>query len=189
MMRLERFALLGALTLAACGVASVSPVVTDSDATYDARLIGSWQTTDGRERAIISAAPEGSYAIAYADNEAKAGRFHARLGRIGAYEILDLTPDDPAPDASDVYRSLVLRTHGIVIVDSIAGTLQTRMLHSDSLKAYLARTPNALAHAIVDSAVLITAPSSDTRRFLGDYLRRPGVLDDATSWRRGPSRP
>lgn len=115
-LQLESAALLGALALNACGVASISPVVTDADAKQDTRLIGSWHTDDGAERAVIAAAPEGGYTIGYADSEAKVGRFHARLGRIAMFDVLDLTPDDPAPQASDVYRSLLLRAHGLIII-------------------------------------------------------------------------
>lgn len=167
----------GAVT--AC-TASVLPIVGEDDAIRDDRLVGSWVAPDG-ERAIVAASKDG-YDVQYVEKD-KQGKFAGRIGRIGAHLVLDVSPVDPAPEANDLYRSMLIRTHGILILDSIGAILRTRMLRPDSLKAYLGRTPNAVQHAIVDDWLLLTASSADTRRFLADYLVRPGVLDEPTVWK------
>ena len=180
------FALIATLiAISACGVASVSPFVTSADAVSEPRLIGSWQDQKGRESAVITAASEkGSYSIVYTDEDAKVGRFDARLGRIGTMMILDVQPVDPLPSANDVYRSLLLRTHGVVIIDSITNVLAFRLVSGDSLKPYLRAHPELLDHTLVDNSVLFTASSEDSRRFLTEFLRRPGALEEGEIWRR-----
>jgi hypothetical protein len=168
--------------LMGCGVASVSPIVTDADLVYEPSLVGTWQ--GAKESAVITAASANSYNVLFTDEDGKTGRFSGRLGRLGAYRVLDLQPDDPIPAASDVYKSLLLRAHGIVIVDSIGDVTQFRLVETDSLKAYLKKRPQAVPHTMVGDAVLLTASSVQARRFLTAFVRRRGVLDKPYVWRR-----
>lgn len=169
--------------LAGCGVASVSPFVTDADRVAEPRLIGSWQDSSGKESAVITVAPENDYLLTYTDGDGKTGQFRARLGRLGPYRVLDLEPVDPIPNASDVYKSLVLRAHGVVIIDSVGAVLQFRLVQPDSLREYLRRSPG-VAHTPIGHAVLLTAPSPELRQFVQEFLGRPGVLDAPEVWRR-----
>lgn len=179
------FALLAALVcLSACGMGSVSPIVTDADILTDSRLIGSWQDAQGRESAVITAAGPTGYRILYTDDDHKTGEFDARLGRLGALRVLDVQPVEPLPSANDVYRSLVLRAHGLIVVDSLGVALHVRIINPDSLKAYLARQPKGVAHALVDEAVLLTGSSPEVRRLLQEFLARPGVLEKPDIWQR-----
>ncbi|MEX2153975.1 MAG: hypothetical protein WD825_11600 [Gemmatimonadaceae bacterium] len=170
--------LAGAMT--AC-TASVLPVVAEGDALRDDRLVGSWVAPEG-ELATVTAASGLTYDVQYVE-KGKPGRFTGRLGRVGAHLVLDLSPADPAPEANDLYRTMLIRTHGILVMDSIGAILGTRMLKPDSLKAYLERLPNAVQHVIVEDWLVLTSSSADTRRFLADYLGRPGVLDEAMVWK------
>ncbi len=174
---------LAAASLMGCGVASVSPIVTDAGLSFDPRLLGTWR--DAKESAVITAAGAGSYDVLYTDGDGKTGRFRGRLGRLGSHRVLDLQPDDPMPTASDVYKSLLLRAHGMVILDSIGEVLQFRLVGSDSLKAYLKKRPHAVPHTIVANSVLLTGSSVSTRRFLAAFVRRPGVLSELNVFQRG----
>src|SRR5438128_5592372 len=169
--------------LTGCGVASISPLVTDSDLVDEPRLAGTWQDSLGKESAVITAEGRATFRVAYKDEAAKSGNFHGRLGRLGAYRVLDLQPDEPIPTASDVYKSLLLRVHTIVLVDSVGATLQFRLIEGDSLKAYVKRQPQSVMHAMIDDDVLLTGPTSEARRFLMTLIGRPGVLESNT-WRR-----
>lgn len=170
--------------LTGCGVASVSPFVTEADRVAEPRLIGSWQDSSGRESAIIVAAPANDYRVTYTDGDGKSGEFKGRLGAMGPYRVLDLEPVDPIPDASDVYKSLVLHAHGVVIIDSVGIGLQFRIVRADSLREYLRRSPGVVAHTMIGERVLLTAPSPELRHFFQGFLARPGVLDAPEVWRR-----
>jgi hypothetical protein len=170
------------VSLSACGVASVAPIVTNADAYFDARLTGTWADSAGKESAHIEKAGDG-YVIEYRDDEGKTGRFGARLGRLGQLRVLDVQPDDPAPGASGLYKSLLVRAHGLVVVDSIGVALVFRIVDGDSLKAFLKREPRAVPHT-TDNGILLTGSSGEIRRFLASFVVRPGVLGEQQVWPR-----
>ena len=174
-----------AVAAAGCGVGSISPFISDTQ--YDSLLVGAWRDSNGTESAYITTLEADRYSIIYTDSEGKIGRFRATLGRVGPLRVLDVEPADPVPEASVLYRSLLLPLHGAVFIDSIGAELRFRLLQPDSLKHYLEREPDAVAHMIPNKVVVLTAPTADVRRFLGGYARRTGALAESNVWvRRSP---
>ena len=171
------------LSLSACGFASVSPIVTDADIQFDARLVGTWTDSAGEESARITRADAGTYSVEYRDDAGKTGRFEGRLGRIGQFRVLDLQPSDPAPRANDMYKSLIVRAHGVVVLDSIGDALVFRLVESDSVKAFLQQRPDEVPHS-KEGGILLTGSSEQVRRFLATFMARPGVLGDQQVWPR-----
>ena len=182
MIRRVALAIFAAATLSGCGVGSVSPIVRDGDLIDEPKLVGLW--TSPKEAVEVTSAGPGSFHIVYTDDDGKVGRFSARYGRLGSYRVLDLQPDDPSPASSDIYKSLILRAHGVVFVASVSDTLHFQILEPDSLKGYLSREPRRIAHALTNGAVLLTASSEDSREFLSSFARRPGVLGEMNSFLR-----
>jgi hypothetical protein len=148
----------------------------------DPALVGTWRGT--KESAVITTGTPTGYHVLYTDNDGKTGEFDARMGRLGSSRVLDLQPVDPIPAANDVYKSLLLRAHGIVIIDSIGKVIQFHILEPDSLKAYLRRHPHALSHTMVGKSVLLTGSSIEIDRFLATYIRRAAALDELNVWQR-----
>lgn len=182
---MRRFSFLALLALFGCGVASISPIVTDADLVDEPRLAGTWvDPEEGKETAVITTTGRGTFDVVYTEKNGQVGRFHGRLGRLGPYRVLDVQPQEEVPAPSDVYRSLVLRAHGILVIDSIGRTIQFRMVGSDSLKAYLRLHPTEASHALTGNSVLLTASTPEVRRFLQNFLARPGMLGEPTVFRR-----
>lgn len=173
---LHALMVLVAAGVAGCGVGSVSPLVSDADIRFDPALVGAWQDSSGSESAVVAAVGPDRYSVVYTDSDGKVGRFRGVLGRVGSWRVLDLEPDDLPLEASDVYKSLLLPLHGAVFVESIEPRLRFRILEVDSLKGYLQREPGAIAHAMRDEAVVLTAPTADLQRFLAAYAGRSGAL-------------
>jgi hypothetical protein len=167
-----------------CGVASVAPYLGDSDVRFDTALVGTWQDSEGKESAMISADGSHGYRIVYRENDGKSGTFVAKLGVLGRYRVLDVQPDDPAPGASAIYRSLLLPAHGLLVIDSIGRELTFRLIEADSLEAFLERRPSATPHTRVDGATLLTGSTGEVRRFLLAFLQQPNVVTQAEVWRR-----
>ena len=165
-----------------CGVASVSPIITDSNSINDPALLGTWR--GAKESAVITARGANGYHVLYTEDGGKTGEFHGRMGRLGSSRVLDLQPVDPMPAASDTYKSLLLRAHGMVIIDSVGKVIQFRILEPDSLKAYLKKHPRAVSHTMVENAVLLTGSTVEIGRFLATYMQRSAVLDERNVWRR-----
>jgi len=175
--------LAAALALVACGTGSVAPFLGERDVAFDARLVGTWKSAEGDETAEITA--DGSaYEIAYTDSQGRSGRFDAVLGRIGDLLVLDIVPSDPASEASESYRALLLPLHGALFVDSIEPELRVRLLDGDALEKYLERRPRALEHRKVGDTVVLTASTAELQRFLRRYARRDDAFDDPGVWRR-----
>ena len=53
------------LLLAACGVGSVSPLLSDADVRFEPRLVGTWRAPDSKECAVIAAAGSNGYSVVY----------------------------------------------------------------------------------------------------------------------------
>ena len=176
-----------ALLVAACGlggcvVKSTSPVVADKEGELDARLIGSWQG-QGKESAVVTARGE-DYRIILTNDQGVPATFVGRLGRLGAYRVLDLSPADSAITQNDSYSDMLLALHTFLVIDSIGAQLRARGIQPDSLKAYLEREPTAVAHVKVEDGVVLTAPTAELRSFLERFMARPGVLEGASAWTR-----
>lgn len=82
------------------------------------------------------------------------------------------------------FGSLLLRAHGIVVVDSIGDVVAFRLIEADSLTAYLKARPRSVAHNLVGDAVLLTPSSAEARRFLMAFVGRRGVLGERNVFRR-----
>ena len=179
------YLVIAAVGVMGCGIASVSPIVTDADAAYDSRLVGTWVHGNGKDSAAITAGSANTYGVVFTDEDGKTGRFAGRLGRLGPYRVLDLRPEDPIPEASDTYKSLLLLAHAIVVVDSIGDIVAIRLLEPDSLRAYPKARPRSVPHTIIGSSVLLTSSSSEeVRRFLTAFVGRRGALGEREVFRR-----
>lgn len=181
---MRRSAFVTLLGLFGCGLASISPIVTDADLVDEPRLAGTWYDDVEKDSAVITTTGRGTFDVVYTEKNGQVGRFHGRLGRLGPYRVFDLQPQEAMPAASDTYRSLVLRAHGVIVMDSIGRTMYFRMVNGDSLKAHLQRHPTETSHALVGQSVLLTASSPEVRRFLLAFLVRAGALGEPNVWRR-----
>lgn len=186
-MRLSLLALC-AIPLAACGVASISPIVDWSDREFDPTLVGNWHNTTGTDVALITGDADSDYRITYIDEEGDTARFDARLGRLGVQRVLDIEPNAAAiGDHSAYFESLILRLHSFVLVDQVTATeLRFRTVNPDSLRELLGREPALVAHRSGqgEEGPVLTARTPEVRRFFAEFISRPGVLSDSTRFRR-----
>lgn len=168
--------------LGGCVVKSLYPVVGAGDRELEQRLVGSWHG-NGNESVVITAR-DSEYLVVYTDNDGKAGRFAGRLGRLGRYRILDVSPDSSGVGGSDALTALLLPLHTFLVIDSLGAELRFSQLKPDSLEAYLKREPAAVAHAELREGLVLTAPTPELRAFLERFAARPGVLDAQPAWTR-----
>jgi hypothetical protein len=173
-----------ATLLSACGVASISPIVSERASMRDARLLGAWTDKKGEESAVIAHDSAGAYVITYKDDQGKVARFGARLGTIAGHRVLDVWPADVKTAVGEMYKDLVLPLHTALIVDSIGAIVRFSFVRQDSLEALVKRSPRSVAHLESDGRMLLTGETEDVTRFLASLLTRPGMLDDPNVWRR-----
>ena len=66
-----------------------------------------------------------------------------------------------------------------------AGDISERLrAGARSYRRILQAHPDVVAHTLADNSVLLTASSEDSRRFLTEFLQRPGAIEDGEIWRR-----
>jgi len=149
---------------------------------FEPQLLGTWSGGfDPAEQAVVTQAGPRSYAIEYTDHQGATVSLVGQLGRTGGRLVLDV---QPTAAALGPYRDLVLRLHIPVLLDSIGPQIQVANLEADSLDRYLRAHPRAIAHGRSGDGHVLTGKSPQLWRFFGAYLRRPGVAEGPTTWRR-----
>jgi len=180
-------AILACILLAAC-VLSSDAVVSEGDAIFDARLLGTWQQLSDSDRAKVLRTGEKGYAIEYTDRTGKVVRLEARLGRLGKRMVLDVWPTPRGTDVPEPYRSWLIPGHLLVAIDVGEGEIRTAALEPDSLKPRLRNGDVRLAYVLDHDRVILNGPTTQLRAVLGPYLERSGVLADGDVWRRAQTR-
>ena len=160
---------------------SINPVITESDAIFDARLLGNWKDISSSDQASISRGTANSYEIEYT-SDGKTGRFEARLGHLGEHLILDVWPKLHIGDLSDPYADML-----------IAGHLQLFLEVSDNEIAVATINPDSLLSALQSGKVklpyehstefILTGTTEELRENLGPYFANPTVLAKREEWR------
>lgn len=171
------------ILLAGCVVSS-DPVVTDSDATFDPRLLGSWEEVHGTDRASVSREGASSYTIAYTEEHGRTGRFAARLGRLGERQVLDVWPAPGAHELPDVYGSSLLPGHILLALEIDSDRVSVSTLEPDSLGAALRSGRLRLGYERGDDRLLLRAATAQLRSALQSFVARAGAWRKPDAWRR-----
>lgn len=171
-----------ALVTVGC-VLSMDAVITESESMFDARLLGAWQEVGGSDRAVVSTAGDGTYAIEYT-TDGSVGRFEARLGRLGGHLVLDVLPAPREEDLPEPYSMLLVTGHVLFALEVTEDEIRMATLDPDSLQAALGAGQVPLHHTIVGDRLVLHGNPRELRSALGAYLSGGGVLDESILWRR-----
>jgi hypothetical protein len=165
-------------------VVSTDAVVPESDATWDPRLLGSWEEVDGTDRAVVSRAAANTYAIEYTNDKGRTGRFEGRLGRLGGRPVLDIWPVPRANDLPDPYGSSLLPGHVLLALDIDTNRVSVSTLEPDSLAPALRSGAVRLAYEWSEDRLLLRASTRQLRDALLPYVARAGAWREPGAWRR-----
>lgn len=171
-----------AVGLGSC-VLSVDPIVAESDAIFDARLLGVWEEADGSDRAVFTRAAESTYTIEYTSNEG-VGRFEARLGPLGEHLVLDVWPVPKRSEIARPYDGLLLAGHSLLAIVVGADQVRVQPLNDDALLAALETGKVALAHRETKTQLVLHGSTGHLRSALGPYLASAGALAEPSVWQR-----
>ena len=182
-MILKLSGVLGLILLMSGCPLSIEPVVRESDATFDQRLLGTWAEVASSERAVISRAAENKYAIEYTSN-GKVGRFEARLGRLGDRLLLDVWPVPEETDLPAPYAGLLVSGHLLLTLEIDAQEIRTSIINPSSLLTALSAGTVRLPHTRSRDRLLLHGTTEELRSTLGAFLARSGALAEPSIWRR-----
>ena len=199
-----RCGLLGlAMALGGC-VYSVESVITESGATFDARLLGAWEEVGGPDRAVVTGSARNGYTIEYASDDT-VKRYEARLGRLGDRLILDVSVP-PEGGRSKPSGEPPTAWHLAFALDVGEDEIRVAIINGDSLAAAIragrvrldAHTRSASCPQMcAANALILSSTTEDLRAALGPYLASAGALEVPDVFRRAsgarkataPSRP
>ncbi len=170
------------IVLSGCEL-SLDSVVSESGATSDPRLVGTWDEVGGSDRAVVSQSPESTYAVEYT-SDGKVGKFRARLGRLGERTVLDVWPVPGDGELPQPYAGLLVPGHLLLDIDVGVDQITTAALEPDSLIAALQGGQVPLAYNRSSDQLILDGTTEALRAALGPYIARPGVLADPSRWRR-----
>ncbi|MGA2622606.1 MAG: DUF4185 domain-containing protein [Bacteroidota bacterium] len=169
--------------LSGCAL-SIDPIVSESEATFDPRLLGSWEETSGSNRALVTHTTGNTYAIEYT-RDGTVGRFEARLGRLGERLVLDVWPTPREGDLPGPYAGLTIAGHLLLILDIGSDELRVTTPDPDSLLVALRSGQVRLAYELSEKQFILRGTTEELRSALGPYLARSSALPKREEWRRG----
>ena len=169
-------------------VLSVDPVVPESEATFDPRLLGAWEEVSGSDYAVITRAAQNTYSIHYRSG-AEAGAFEARLGRLGGRLVLDAWPTPGEKDLPEPYSGVLIPGHVLVALDVSSDEVRVSTLDPDAMLRALRAGDVRMAYSSADDRLVLQAATPQLRSELRTYIARPGALGKADVWRRAAVRP
>lgn len=164
-------------------VMSLHPLYTENDLVFDEKLIGTW-LDDSNSMLEFSKSEKSSktYQLIYTAPEEKDGKgkgiFDAHLVKLEGKLFLDVfpnqlpcgSPDDPnfKPEwMFNVFFSVPV--HTFARVDSIEPQLKLRFSDDETMKKFLEKDPNAVAHEILEESAVLTAKTKELQKFAVKY--------------------
>jgi hypothetical protein len=173
-------AALAALLSSACLVVSLHPVYEPETIAFDPLLLGTWTGADDDVRVTFERAEWHSYHLTIARKDDRL-LLTARLTRVGAQMLLDVSPRDGA----DV-PALTLPVHGLYRLELTEdGSLRLADLNYDALERRVRAGTAGLPAAIDARAnVVIMASTAELRAWLAAHAADEELFDEPASFTR-----
>lgn len=190
LMRLARAAItsFAVVLLPSACILTTDSVIAESDATFDQRLIGSWEAVGDSDRVVISRGAGNAYLLDYLDGDGEKGKFQARLGRLGSRLVLDVWPASSSIDAPVAEVELFVPQHLAMAVDIASNEVRSALFDSDSLLAAVESGRVRVSHIVSDRRVVLLGTTAELQAALGRYSATPGAFGGVTVWRRIPTK-
>jgi len=149
------------LTLSGCfDMPSVYPLYTDQTAVAEPRLVGAWQTQDGRDQIFVKLTGDREYRLTHINDKGEASLWRLRVIKLGETSVADMVAI--TEDAS-------IPAHHFLALSFQGAPLKVWYLDSSPLRERAAREGLAYVHGKKDEVVL-TAPTALLTPFLQKNL-------------------
>jgi hypothetical protein len=155
--------LLAALLLTQSGcfeMPSVYPLYTDQTAVAEPRLVGNWQTKDGKEQMFVRLTGDREYRLTYLDDKGEASLWVLRIVKLGETLVADMmaVKDDAG-----------ITAHHFLALSFDGAALKVWFLDSSALREKAGQEGLAYVRGKKDEVVL-TAPTASIAAFLKKNL-------------------
>jgi hypothetical protein len=149
------------LTLSGCfDMPSVYPLYTGQTAVAEPRILGAWQTKDGKEQMFVKLTDDREYRLTYIDDKGEASLWKVRVIRLGDTSVADMMAikDDAGIPA-----------HHFLALSFDGAALKVWFLDSSPLREKAGKEGLAYVSGKKDEVVL-TAPTAALTAFLKKNL-------------------
>ena len=187
MLKIRLVRMLGSILAVCIGlpgcVLSINPVITESNSTFDSRLLGQWELTSGSDRAVVSDGGDNTYVIEYTNLEL-AGRFEARLGVLEGRQVLDIWPTPSEEDQEQPQAGLQIAGHLLLAIEIDQEEISVTAFEPDSLLASIRSGDLKAPYRQNEGQLILTGSTEELRSALGPYLSASGAQSEPSVWHR-----
>lgn len=168
------------LFLAQGCVRTIQPILNDDQVVEANDLLGKWVTDDGKQFVDVQPGEQPNiYRVLYTDEGGKKGTFVGRMGKVGELRLVELQPEDPMPNASDVYRAHLLKVYSFLLVRQTKPRLVIATMSADWLKKYIDAHPGELQTiSPTKDDLIVTSPTADFQLFLLQHWKDDGAFGE-----------
>jgi len=175
-------------------VLSLHPLYTDKSTVFEEKLLGSWVNSNNKDEIWRFEKTKNAENVYKLTNtlDGKSGEFTAHLLKIDNTLFLDMFPEASLLDkqrTNDYYKIHLLPVHSFIKIEHITPKLGIRIIDQDKIDKMLQKDPNLIKHEIVDSHIVLTAPTRQLEQFIGKYSAGADLFGDVTEMERLPSEP
>jgi len=185
MRALRLLTIVGVVFLVGGCVRSMQPILADDQVLLNNDIVGNWVTDKGDETVVVSA-PQGDdkvYKVLYTDKDGKKGAFLCRLGKVGDLLLAELHPDEPAPDATPVYKAHVLSVYSFLLLQQTKPNLVVSVMSQDWLDKYLKDHSGELQTIQWDKDNrIVTASTAAFQAFLLKHVKDDKAMGDPSTF-------
>ena len=174
------------LALGACLI-TADPVITEADATFDGRLLGTWEEVGGSDRATVTRGTGDRYVIEYADKQGVA-RYEARLGTLGGRLVLDLWPEPRRGEIPKQYTDMLLPVHLALALTITQDEVRFSLLAADAMVKSLGDGASPIAHSRAGHRTVLHGTTAELRTAFAAHLARGDALESPAAFRRAAAR-
>jgi hypothetical protein len=139
---------------------SVYPLYTTQTAVSEPRLVGAWQTKDGKEQMFIKPSGDREYRLTYLDDKGEASLWELRVVKLGEISVADMMA---------VKNDVDIPAHHLLALSFDGAALKSWFLDSSPLREKAGSEGLAYVRGKKDEVVL-TAPTAAVAAFLKENL-------------------
>jgi hypothetical protein len=163
-------------------VLTVDEAVPESEAVFDARLVGTWRG-ESDDRAVVHPGDSLTYVIDYRDKNSDV-RLGGRLGRLGDRTVLDVWAWPREGELPEPYETLLIQGHLVLAIDVEPDSIRLAPVEPDSLMAAIGDGRLRLSTTEARDQLIIHGASEETRPQFEVLFGHPEWLAESDTWYR-----
>jgi hypothetical protein len=161
-------------------VPSLNPIYTDKDLIFDPGLVGSWGSSEEKEKWVFSKSGDKAYKLKQTDNDGLTAEFDVRLVRLDEYKFLDLivtNTDDRYTRLNGWAAFSLIPAHLVLQVHEIGPKLKISAMDPDWVKQSLEKNPKVIDHRKIDEdRYVFIASTKDLQKFVLQHADKEGLF-------------